>query len=784
MYLRILKKDLKRKKTMNLIMLVFIILAATFIAGSTNNMVSVMTALDCYFEKAEVPDYWIATAYQKDAERFVNFLKENDYNFRQQEMIQIDPAEIKINSGKFEYSNSVAISQLKNSIKIFDKNDKEITQINDGEIYLTAEIFYSSKYNIKAGDKIEITANGKTKTFTVKGSTKDALFGSSMIGMTRFLVSQNDYEFFNTENTGGYYYVTCIYTDDAEFMDKYCALELNLILSVNYDGIKTMYIMDLLTAAVMLVVSVCLILISMVILRFTINFTMSEEFREIGVMKAVGIKNRKIRGLYIIKYFAISVIGGIIGLILSIPFGKLMLGNLSDNIILSGDGNYFLNVICSAAVVFAVVLFCYFCTRKVKSFSPIDAIRNGETGERYSRKGFIHLSKSRLSPVLFLAVNDILSGIKRFVVMILIFTLGLLLIIIPVNAINTLKSDQLITLFSMAECDHVLSREQLLNTNSNNRQMLYENLDDIRRMLQEHGIYAEIFEEIMFRMNISYQGKRASSLAFQGIGDITADKYVYLEGTPPQNNDEAAISYLIADHLGVKIGDTVKIKNGEETKEYMITAIYQTMNNMGEGIRFYQEEQLDYNYAGGSFGIQIAYQDNPDNDELARRKELLKELFPDYKVFTAGEYISIMIGDIAGQLQGVKHLILLVVLFVNILVTVLMMKSFLIKEKGEIAMLKAIGFKNSSLIAWQTLRIGMVLCISAFIGVLLGTPLSEIAVGPVFQIMGAKSIKLYVKPLEIYLIYPFVILCVTVLTSLLTTFQIRKISASETSNIE
>lgn len=56
MYLQILKKDLKRKKTMNLILLIFIILAATFIASSANNMVTVTTALDSYFEKAEVPD--------------------------------------------------------------------------------------------------------------------------------------------------------------------------------------------------------------------------------------------------------------------------------------------------------------------------------------------------------------------------------------------------------------------------------------------------------------------------------------------------------------------------------------------------------------------------------------------------------------------------------------------------------------------------------------------------------------------------------------------------------
>ena len=60
------------------------------------------------------------------------------------------------------------------------------------------------------------------------------------------------------------------------------------------------------------------------VLRFTISFTLSEEFREIGVMKAIGIRNIKIRGLYLTKYFAISVVGAAIGLVFSYPFGKML----------------------------------------------------------------------------------------------------------------------------------------------------------------------------------------------------------------------------------------------------------------------------------------------------------------------------------------------------------------------------------------------------------------------------------------------------------------------------
>ena len=41
MYLNILKKDLKRKKAMNIILLLFIILATMFVSSSVNNIINV-----------------------------------------------------------------------------------------------------------------------------------------------------------------------------------------------------------------------------------------------------------------------------------------------------------------------------------------------------------------------------------------------------------------------------------------------------------------------------------------------------------------------------------------------------------------------------------------------------------------------------------------------------------------------------------------------------------------------------------------------------------------------
>ena len=61
MYFRILKKDIKRKKTMNVILLLFIILATAFIASSVNNLIITSNATSKYMEIANIQDFVIVT---------------------------------------------------------------------------------------------------------------------------------------------------------------------------------------------------------------------------------------------------------------------------------------------------------------------------------------------------------------------------------------------------------------------------------------------------------------------------------------------------------------------------------------------------------------------------------------------------------------------------------------------------------------------------------------------------------------------------------------------------
>lgn len=54
-----------------------------------------------------------------------------------------------------------------------------------------------------------------------------------------------------------------------------------------------------------------------------------------------------------------------------------------------------------------------------------------------------------------------MSCFRRFGILLLAFTVGILLVIIPVNTANTLKSDHLLTWFSMTACDLCINRDDM-----------------------------------------------------------------------------------------------------------------------------------------------------------------------------------------------------------------------------------------------------------------------------------------------------------------------------------
>ncbi len=108
----------------------------------------------------------------------------------------------------------------------------------------------------------------------------------------------------------------------------------------------------------------------------------------------------------------------------------MMLESVSRNMVLGGGNSYYALEFAGAfIVVAAILLFAFRSTKLVKKLSPIDAIRSGQTGERYNRKSPLRLGKSRGSTSRFLAINDVLSAPRRYATIIITFFICTVLVL-------------------------------------------------------------------------------------------------------------------------------------------------------------------------------------------------------------------------------------------------------------------------------------------------------------------------------------------------------------------
>lgn len=789
MYQNILKKDLKRKRAMNIILLLFMILATMFVSSSVNNIINVTTALDSYFEMANAPDYFAVTMNKNltvDLDETVSsasavdrYATENTLFLMPENFIYEDK-DIVIKVGTNLVHSDICMNYFLSDGSILET-------VEQGEFYMAEG--KADALGVDVGDKLTIELNGVSREFVLADKIKDALFGPDQMSVTRYIISEEDFEcFLSAENTEENYGGTLVYIYSSNIETVLAQIKPlidNSALTMDRAVMKFSYIFDIIVVGILLVVSIILIIIAFVVLRFTISFTLSEEFREIGVMKAIGIGNFKIRSLYLVKYMGLSIIGAAIGLALSFPFGKMLMSVSSQTIIVGKQSPILVNILCAVLVMAVIYLFCYGCTGKVKKLTPIDAIRNGQTGERFRKKSLMSLGKSKFPVTPFLALNDIVSSPRRYSIITLTFFLCLALLFILSATVSTMESNSLATAFGWADCDIYLDSKILAECMlEDGHEKLEKHLEEMEQTLAENGIPAKCYQEIMFTLPVSFGENESNICIYHGTG-VAMDMYEYTAGIAPQNTDEIAITRIAADKLNANIGDTITIKTIDGDKEYIISAFFQSMNMQGSGIRLHSDEYINYVQAQGGINTQIFFTDHPDSKEIEQRMEEIQRIFPDFEnVKTCAEAVADMVG-VAGTLDAVKSLVVVLTIVLAALITVLMERSFIAKEQGEIALMKAVGTRNGKIYAYHTLRFLFVGIIAVIIGEIFAMPLTHLCIDPIFKMMGMElAVDYIINPVEMYLIFPVVILITTAVSAFLTSLYTRKIKSSDTANIE
>lgn len=786
MFWRILKKDLKRKKTMNIILLMFVILCSMFAAAAANNIIAVTGGIEHYFDAADVPDVNVQmfNSGESDFEEKIGGLA-SVKEIRTEHWLCVSNSKYFRYNGKEldNFTNAAyLLSDREMAVNYFDENNHIIESVDKGCFYASAS--FLQDIDIKEGDEVELTVGNSHLTLKFMGQFKGALFYSGKTFAPYLILNSADYDCLDEDeathimNCGQ----LCINTSEIDEIRE---------LAKNYDGVyirtrkecKDIYLYDMLFAYFLMVISIVLMFTAFVVLRFTIGFTISEEFREIGVMKAVGIGSGSIRSLYTVKYLAIAVTGTMIGYFCSVPFGDMMLKTVSKNIVLGGESSALMGLLSSGLVVIVILLFCYGCTRRVNKLSPIDAVRNGQTGERFRKRSLLRLGHSKLPQAVFFPANDVLSSPKQFSIITVVFTLCILLMTIMSNFELTLKSEKLLRFFDVPSSEaHIIDSEimgEVMIDQSTHKTIIA----DIEKLLADNGMPGKCTMTIGAQFETSHEDK-TETVNFRVMKGETNDTFHVDEGSAPQKTDEIAVTAGTLDNLNAEIGDRVTAVINEKEYEFMITGTFSSFVNTTNAAFLYKDFDLGHQKASNVMGVQIHFDGSPDKEQINQNIEKLRSLLETDKVYSTSDYINNFTG-MSDTLKATKKMMMIITVIVTALIVILMERSFLSKEKSEIALMKAVGISDSSIVAQHTLRFVIVSVIACIVSTAVLMPISNVMMNWIGNMIGDISgLQCDFDPLEIFVVCPAILIGVTAIGSFLTALYTKTIKASDTASIE
>lgn len=791
MLFQILKKDMIKRKGINIILFLFIILATVFLASSVNNILVVTNALDYYIDMANVPDVNVLVNTKQDLSKMNDWLEKQkqegvieayDYN----QFIALANKSIQIQQGsslKELDTKGASIYIAKMDVpynKVFDEQGNTF-ELNKGEIAVSTSLAESNQ--LKIGDRIKCKIGEDEREFEIKKLVKDAAFGSEMVGMVRFISSEEDYDILESKSsTIGLYYID---TENTVACNQKLSNEgfSFIINNVTVDTYKMVYSFDMIMAALLILIGICLILIAMLVLRFTLTFTLEEQYQEIGILKAIGFRDFGIKKIYLIKYLAIVAVGALIGLVLSFPVSNFMIASVSKNILMqTGSANYTTNILCALFIVIFVVLFCYFCTRRLNKVSAVTIIRGGETGERFGARRGLSLTKhTHISVANYLGMNSVLTHWKKFTVLLITFSISFILITIPVNTVNTMRSQEMIKKFSINPNNAINVRgiEQEDEEKYSKVSEFKEGMNNLKEKMNEKGYDASVTGSMLYFLSYATPNSKQNQniLTLQLMGD-DIHYLEYDHGKEPLLENEVAVSETVMKEHNWVIGDYVTANIEGEEKMLLITGSYSDYMQLGRSARLNPNIQCETLFDYWNIGVNIT--SSLEGKELANA---LSKEFPSYEWLTNQEIVDQNVGGIQEILANLILPMTAMLTLIIMLITILMEKLFIAREKGELAMLKSIGFSHKTIRNFHIIRMIWIVICSMALSVPLSLLSNTFMLKPIFAIMGA-NVSIQVQPLQVYLLYPGILLIGIIIATAYATKGIKKVHIREMNTME
>jgi len=774
---KILRKDFQRKKIISIVVFAFILLSALLVASGANLIMDLSSALDALMAKAKAPHFVQMHAGEIDQAEIDRWAAANSLVKEQQtmEMITVDGSTLYVGDSETAEENSIMdisfVTQNRSFDFLLDLED-EVIQLSPGDV--AVPIYYMQRDDLEIGDPVSIRDGAFEKTFTIAAFVRDAQMNPSIVHSKRFLVHADDYAALQDHFAETEYLVEFLLTDPGQvdtFSQAYqssglpkkgTAVDRNLFKTLNglTDGI---------VAGVVIVLSLLLMIIAVLCLRFTILATIEEDTKEIGVMKAIGIARGDIRRIYLAKYAVMGVLASLLGYLASLFIGPALSANITLYIGQASKGllQHAVPLVAAGGIGLMVFVSCAVVLRRLSQITAVEALHAGTVGESAGNLPVLNLKKSRLLNVnVFLGLKDVVQRFKLFGLLCFVFFFCAFVIIVPVHFLTTIQSPSFISYMGIGQSDIRIDLRQSDDMTGRFERMVDYLADDPD---------VERFSPLVTSQFTMIGSDGAPETIKIETGDFSIFPLDYVKGTAPEREHEMALSSLNAQEMEKGVGDTITLLMDGQEREMTVTGIYQDVTNGGRTAK----AVLDYdpeNVLSYAVSLDLVSQSQARIEDKVHE---YSEAFYPARVTDLEGYLAQTLGNTIDQLRMVTVVAIAVGLAVAVLITSLFLSMLTSKDAPQIAIMRSLGFSLRDIRVQYLSRALILLSLGIVLGTVFSNTLGQRLVSALWSFMGASQIKFVIKPLQAYVLLPLLLMVTVAITTLVNMAGIRETNIAE-----
>lgn len=680
-------------------------------------------------EKLNGPDILIM---YDNSELIDSELTEYIYDFDKVENVKLtEAAEI---DSKFIENYPEGIEHLSLFAMVYEKEvtnyeiitSRATTELADNEIYLP--LIYDSYYEegdivfLKGGIELEVV-----------GFFEDPYSGGNFQQTKHTLMNQTTYDKVEPMIISKLAYAYIYLNGD---INEEVIKELITDIEDGYDG-NAIYLvgsnsmfkalgllLPILFCALLIIVSLCLFIIIILVLVHTIKTAIYSNYKQYGIMLAVGFKRKQLSHIIIIKNLIILTLSFIVASVIA----YLVLPVIGNPIMYFSGllwGNYF-NFIIIFVIYLLVVIFItvisLFALRRLKGISIIRAISNKGPDFTFSGAIRINLEKYSSLPInVSLSLKKFLLNLRSYIsLFILTIVLSIALVTITTVTFYVSEDGFVTDTLGLPDSDFYL----ILDSDAD--------VEKVEQDIEEIDKKYEVEEFYMMQLN-SFTINDSIILSRSYSDYDYVSEGVIIQGRFPNNENEVTITPATGDKLGIEVSDTVEIIINDKPEKFIVVGVAQSITNIGTSA-FIQSEEIN-NAIYASYNIKLKNQGDID--------EAISYIEDSYEGdFTVSKESIVSIGDIS-MMSSLFIVISIIVYIVTIIfiaiISYILSKISILKEINDIGILKSLGFTNKKIRYSYVLRLLFLTVIGTIIGVTLGNIFGTTIISNIFAAVGISQ---------------------------------------------